>query len=72
MDNIGESTMIAGRRQASGSWDLSAQPERASAYAWDVCTTGAFTPEDTIRILTWNTLADGLAQHGDFEKVRCG
>jgi hypothetical protein len=40
----------------------------SSANGWDNC---ANTSElqGTVRVLTWNTLADGLAQHGDFEKV---
>ena len=33
--------------------------------------TGAPKLGTSLKVLQWNVLADGLAQHGDFVRVRC-
>eukprot|EP00243_Klebsormidium_subtile_P010882 TRINITY_DN5960_c0_g1_i1.p1 TRINITY_DN5960_c0_g1~~TRINITY_DN5960_c0_g1_i1.p1 ORF type:complete len:339 (+),score=33.97 TRINITY_DN5960_c0_g1_i1:172-1188(+) len=43
--------------------------EETFEYSWDDCLRESPAQTSQVRILTWNTLADGLAQHGDFVKV---
>ncbi|GAQ84331.1 CCR4-NOT transcription complex subunit 6 [Klebsormidium nitens] len=43
--------------------------EETFKYSWDECRRDIPALTSRVRILTWNTLADGLAQHGDFVKV---
>lgn len=50
------------------SQDIRTGQTASSATAWDNCAS-TLESQGTVRVLTWNTLADGLAQHGDFEKV---
>lgn len=43
--------------------------EEMFEYSWEDCSRESPVLTSQVRILTWNTLADGLAQHGDFVKV---